>query len=104
MRVRTPLDLGAALRSRRRALGMSQKEAARRASVGRQWIIDVEAGKPGAEIGLVLRLLLALDADVRIEPAKTPASVHSRPDADSGAMEDDGAVFDINDLVDGADD
>lgn len=67
MRVRSPAELGALIRARRRELGLDQSALADRVGVSRQWIIEVEKGKPRAAIGLVLRVLNALgillDAD-----------------------------------------
>jgi HTH-type transcriptional regulator/antitoxin HipB len=60
MKVRTPIDIGAAIRDRRRGLKLGQDELAARVGVSRKWIIDIEKGKPRAEIGLVLRTLDAL--------------------------------------------
>ncbi len=60
MRVRTITDLGAYLRARRIELGMDQAELAKKAGTSRKWLVEVEHGKPGAEIGLVLRTLRAL--------------------------------------------
>jgi HTH-type transcriptional regulator/antitoxin HipB len=57
MRVRSIRDLAATVRGRRTDLGLSQAELARRAGVSRKWISEFEAGKPTAEIGLVLRAL-----------------------------------------------
>ena len=53
-------DLVAAARGRRQSLGLSQADLAVRARVSRQWVSEFEAGKPTAELGLVLRLLDAL--------------------------------------------
>ena len=58
--LRTPADLGALIRERRKKLGLDQSELARRTGVSRQWVVAVERGKPRAEIGLVLRALAAL--------------------------------------------
>lgn len=60
MRFRTPEDLGILLRERRTALGLSQAALAERVGVSRQWIVDLEQGKPRLEIGLVLRTAEAL--------------------------------------------
>ncbi|HJQ59469.1 MAG TPA: helix-turn-helix domain-containing protein [Vineibacter sp.] len=60
------MELGSLLRARRQALGLSQSEVARRADVGRQWLIAVEQGKTGAELGLVLRTLSALGLTLSI--------------------------------------
>jgi HTH-type transcriptional regulator / antitoxin HipB len=40
---------------------MSQAQLADRAGVSRKWIYEFEAGKPSAELGLLLRVLDALD-------------------------------------------
>lgn len=60
-------DVAAAARGRRLALGLSQAGLAARAGVSRQWISAFEAGKPGAELGLVVRLLDALGLKLAIE-------------------------------------
>lgn len=69
MQIRTPLDLGLAIRDRRRKLKLSQTELARKAGVGRQWVVAIEHGKSRAEIGLVLRTLSALNLPLTIEPS-----------------------------------
>ena len=68
MQIRTPLDLGLAIRDRRRKLKLSQTELARKAGVGRQWVVAIERGKSRAEFGLVLRTLAALDLPLTIGP------------------------------------
>ncbi len=60
-------DIAAVARGRRLALGLSQADLATRAGVSRQWISGFESGKPGAELGLVIRLLYALDLKLSIE-------------------------------------
>ena len=67
MRIRTPLDLGLTIRDRRRKRNLNQTELARKAGVGRQWIVAVERGKSRAELGLVLRTLAALDLRLTID-------------------------------------
>lgn len=64
----TPADLGALIRERRTALGLSQLELARRAGVSRQWIVGVEAGRDRAEVGRLFRVLNTLDLAVRVDP------------------------------------
>ena len=68
MRIRTPNDLAAAIRDRRRELGLDQATLARRIGVTRQWVIAIEGGRSRAEVGLVLRALMALD--LRIETGR----------------------------------
>jgi transcriptional regulator with XRE-family HTH domain len=53
-------DLAVTARGRRLSLGLSQAELAARAHVSRQWISEFEAGKPAAELRLVIQLLDAL--------------------------------------------
>ena len=61
MILRTPKDVGAFVRQRRLELGLNQSALALRVGVSRQWIIEVEKGKPRAELGLILRTLQALE-------------------------------------------
>lgn len=73
MRMASVTDIGAIIRGRRIELGMSQDALARRAGVSRLWVNEIEAGKPGAEAGLVLRVLDVLGVEVEAyaqKPAK----------------------------------
>ena len=81
MQIRTPLDLGLAIRDRRRKLKLSQTELARKAGVGRQWVVAMEYGKSRAELGLVLRTLSALDLPLTIDPGdlRPPSSEDISP-------------------------
>lgn len=64
---RTTLQLGLAVRRLRDRRGLSQAELAERAGVSRQWVIAVEQGrKNGLEVGLVMRVLDALDASLTV--------------------------------------
>lgn len=71
MRIKTSIELGLVIRNHRRRLRWSQSELARRADVGRQWLIAVEQGKPGAEIGLILRTLTAMGLALSVAEAQT---------------------------------
>ena len=64
--IRTPSDLGALIRDRRKKLGLGQALLAEKAGTSRQWIVAVERGKSRAEIGLVLRALAALGLSLTI--------------------------------------
>lgn len=79
MIVQTTADLGALIRDRRRSLQLDQKTLAERAGVSRYWIIDVEAGKPRAEIGLVLRTLRALDLVLDARPGRVAPKKGGQP-------------------------
>jgi len=80
MRLRTPKDLGATIRARRRALGLDQATLATRAGVSRLWINQVEAGKPGASVGLVLRTFAALGLELDAAEPRTTTGAAPGPD------------------------
>jgi|BarGraNGADG00212_1021973.scaffolds.fasta_scaffold186758_2 transcriptional regulator with XRE-family HTH domain len=54
-------DLGALLRTARRAKGMSQQDLADAIGVTRQWVIGAEKGAPTARIDLMLAALRHTD-------------------------------------------
>ncbi len=59
---------------------MSQAELAAQAGVSRKWIYEFEAGKPNAELGLILRVLDTLGLRLELngdEQVRTTASGHS---------------------------
>jgi y4mF family transcriptional regulator len=85
MLIRTPADLGAIIRDRRKQLKLDQAALAERIGVSRQWVIQIEHGRLRAELGLVLRALDALD----IQLDASPGGPHRRR---SGAV-------DIDDIV-----
>jgi len=74
MLTRTPADLGAVIRDRRKHLKRNQASLANEIGVSRQWLIELEHGHPRAELGLVLRVLdaLGINLDADIAQAKTP--------------------------------
>ena len=74
-------DLVAATRGRRKSLGWTQSELANRAHVSRQWISEFEAGKPTAELGLMIRLLDALDLRLTLDTGE-----ERQPAREQGAM------------------
>ena len=55
MRIRTPADLGTLIRNSRKKVGLDQSTLAKKVGVSRLWLVEIEKGKPRAEIGLVLR-------------------------------------------------
>jgi HTH-type transcriptional regulator/antitoxin HipB len=79
MLTRTPADLGAVIRDRRKQLNRNQAGLAKEIGVSRQWLIELEHGHPRAELGLVLRVLDALginlDADIAQAKAPRPGTV-----------------------------
>jgi y4mF family transcriptional regulator len=67
MLIRTPTDLGAVIRDRRRKLGLGQAGLAKRIGTSRQWVVGIERGRARAELGLVLRALDALGIRLRTD-------------------------------------
>jgi len=45
--------------------------------VSRQWSIEIEKGKPRAEIGLVLRTLAALDLTLSVDPETVASTLET---------------------------
>lgn len=84
MRMRTATDLGAFIRERRTKLGMDQVELAEKAGTSRKWLIEVEQGKPRAEIGLILRTLktLGVSIDLQIDSLANATSNDKAASAD----------------------
>jgi y4mF family transcriptional regulator len=64
--IRTPRDLGAVIRERRRELRWDQQTLANKIGTSRQWVIEIEKGKARAEVGLVLRALDALGVSLSL--------------------------------------
>jgi len=60
-------DLASAVRGGRLRAGLSQEQVAARAGVSRQWVGELERGKPTAELGLVLGLLDALELNIELD-------------------------------------
>ena len=87
MRIRTATDLGAFIRERRAKLGWDQVSLAKKAGTSRKWLVEVEQGKPGAEIGLILRTLKSLEISIDLEAdssvATPPAGKAKAPDINS---------------------
>ena len=68
----TAADIGAIIRERRRKLRLDQGALAKRVGVGREWIVDVEKGKPRAGIELVLRTLDVLGLSLAVAEKAAP--------------------------------
>ncbi len=64
----TPDDIGGIVRMARKDAGLRQFELAGAAGVGLRFIVDLEAGKPTAQIGKVLQVLDALGCSVDVVP------------------------------------
>lgn len=66
MLVRTTKDLGAAIRDRRKELGLDQAELASQVGVSREWLLRVEGGKSGTSFSLILKTLRALNLQISV--------------------------------------
>ena len=88
MQIRTPQDIGAIVRESRQHAGLDQAELARRAGVSRQWLVEMERGKPRAEIGLILRVFNALGLPLQSGSAPYVAGVAEAPGPDIDAIVD----------------
>ncbi len=66
MKTITTIQLGAAIRARRRELGVTQKELAMTSGTGLRFIIDLEKGKPTCQTGKMLQVLQALGLDLAV--------------------------------------
>lgn len=64
----TPSEIGDIVRTTRKAAGLRQDELAGAAGVGLRFIVDLEAGKPTAQIGKALQVLAALGCSIEITP------------------------------------
>jgi HTH-type transcriptional regulator / antitoxin HipB len=87
MLIRTPAELGAIIRDRRKQLKLDQAAFAKRIGVSRQWVIEIERGHPRAELGLVLRAIDVLDIHLNAGIDQTD---HRRPTV---------GTVDIDDIV-----
>ncbi|MCA8893586.1 MAG: helix-turn-helix transcriptional regulator [Hyphomonas sp.] len=94
----TPLDIGLLIKSRRKARGLGQAELAEKVGVSRRWLNQVESGKPGASMGLVLRTLAVLDTQLLVSDNR-----QQRPDVDIPPILGPGIDLIIDDLSNGQD-
>ena len=83
MFVRTPADLGAVIRDRRKRLKLDQSTFAKNIGVSRQWVVGIERGHARAELGLVLRALEALGIRIDAVTDQTTRGGSSAVDIDA---------------------
>lgn len=65
--IQSTQQLGQALRSARKILGLTQSELALAAGVGVRFIVDLEAGKPTVRLETVMRVIEALGGQVMLD-------------------------------------
>ncbi|MBI2779839.1 MAG: helix-turn-helix transcriptional regulator [Gammaproteobacteria bacterium] len=64
--IHTTQQLGEALRTARKQLGLTQSQLALAAGVGLRFIVDLEAGKPTLRLENVLRVIEALGGEIML--------------------------------------
>ncbi len=64
--IRSPQQLGDALRAARKQFGLTQPQLALAAGVGVRFIVDLEAGKPTLRLENVLRVIDALGGEIEL--------------------------------------
>ena len=74
-----PLTLGRLVRETRRTLGLTQPKLALSAEVGVRFLVDIEKGKPTAQIGKIMQVLAALGIEMRLSPPNTVKASDARP-------------------------
>lgn len=63
---RSAKQIGAAIRRRRRAMGLTQAELGKRAALRQATISAIEAGEAGTQLDTLFALLAALDLELAI--------------------------------------
>ncbi len=83
--IKSPQQLGSALRAARKQLGLTQPQLALAAGVGVRFIVDLEAGKPTLRLENVLRVVDALGGDIQLSGLPSVASDDQPEGSDHGA-------------------
>ena len=83
--IRSPQQLGDALRAARNQLRLTQPQLALAAGVGVRFIVDLEAGKPTLRLENVLRVIDALGGEIQLSGLSSMATDNQREDGDHGA-------------------
>lgn len=73
--IKTTDDFGTAIRARRQELGWDQARLAKQMGVSRQWVIEIEKGKPRVALDLVMRAVGVLGLSLSLA---TPESLSPR--------------------------
>jgi HTH-type transcriptional regulator/antitoxin HipB len=83
--IRSPQQLGAALRAARKQLGLTQPQLGLAAGVGVRFIVDLEAGKPTVRLENVLRVIDALGEELQLSGLPSTVAGDQREGNDHGA-------------------
>ena len=83
--IRSPQQLGDALRAARKQLGLTQPQLALAAGVGVRFIVDLEAGKPTLRLQNVLRVIDALGGEIELRDLPSVVADDQREGGNHGA-------------------
>ncbi len=83
--IRSPQQLGDALRAARKQFGLTQPQLALAAGVGVRFIVDLEAGKPTLRLENVLRVIDALGGEIELIGLPAVATDDRSEGSDHGA-------------------
>lgn len=83
--IRSPQQLGDALRAARKQLGLTQPQLALAAGVGVRFIVDLEAGKPTLRLENVLRVIDAVGGEIQLCGLPAVATDDQSEGTDHGA-------------------
>ncbi len=72
--IKSSQELGKALRSARKQLGLTQPQLALAAGVGVRFIVDLEGGKPTVRLDTVMLVIDALGGVINLDGLPAPPS------------------------------
>ena len=72
--IKSPQELGDALRTARKQLGLTQPQLALAAGVGVRFIVDLESGKPTVRLDSVMRVIEALGGVINLDGLPSSAN------------------------------
>ncbi len=72
--IKSTQELGDALRSARKGLGLTQPQLALAAGVGVRFIVDLESGKPTVRFDSVMRVIEALGGVINLDGLPSSAN------------------------------
>jgi HTH-type transcriptional regulator / antitoxin HipB len=75
--IKSPQELGDALRSARKRLGLTQPQLALVAGVGVRFIVDLEGGKSTVRLDSVMRVIDALGGVINLDGLQPSANEES---------------------------
>ena len=83
--IRSPQQLGDALRGARKQLRLTQPQLALAAGVGVRFIVDLEAGKPTVRLENVLRVIDALGGEIQLSGLPSVVAIEQHEGGAHGA-------------------